>query len=75
MTPYPMFLIYVSRIEEIPPDELNLAEDELLVPVAHFSKDVYATFGTPFVVKVKHVSTHFISSKYFSTIRLKLALN
>ncbi|KAF4524831.1 hypothetical protein B566_EDAN014313 [Ephemera danica] len=42
------------RIEEVPHDEVILAEDEILVPVAHFSKDVYATFGTPIVVKVKH---------------------
>ncbi|KAF4527554.1 hypothetical protein B566_EDAN016060 [Ephemera danica] len=42
------------RIEEVPHDEVILAKDEILVPVAHFSKDVYATFGTPIVVKVKH---------------------
>uniref|UniRef100_A0A146KS22 Ubiquitin carboxyl-terminal hydrolase 7 n=1 Tax=Lygus hesperus TaxID=30085 RepID=A0A146KS22_LYGHE len=44
----------VFRIEEIPKDELNLASDELLVPVAHFYKDVFSTFGIPFLIKVKH---------------------
>ena len=42
------------RIEEIPPDELNLAENEMLVPVAHFYKDVFSTFGIPFLFKIKH---------------------
>lgn len=44
------------RIEEIPKDELNLADDEMLVPVAHFHKDIYSTFGIPFYFKIKHVS-------------------
>lgn len=44
------------RIEEIPNDELNLAEDEMLVPVAHFHKDIFSTFGIPFFFKIKHVS-------------------
>lgn len=44
------------RIEEIPNDELHLAEGELLVPVAHFHKDVFSTFGIPFFFKIKNVS-------------------
>ncbi|XP_015588700.1 ubiquitin carboxyl-terminal hydrolase 7 isoform X2 [Cephus cinctus] len=44
----------IYRIEEIPRDELNLAEGEMLVPVAHFHKDVYSTFGIPFLFKIKH---------------------
>ncbi|XP_061713292.1 ubiquitin carboxyl-terminal hydrolase 7-like isoform X2 [Cydia pomonella] len=43
------------RIEEIPQDELNLQEDEALVPCAHFHKQVYATFGIPFYTRVKHL--------------------
>ena len=43
------------RIEEVPKDEVNLAEDEMLVPVAHFQKDTYSTFGIPFFIKVKEV--------------------
>ncbi|XP_016915800.1 ubiquitin carboxyl-terminal hydrolase 7 isoform X1 [Apis cerana] len=42
------------RIEEIPNDELNLADDEMLVPVAHFHKDIFSTFGIPFFFKIKH---------------------
>ncbi|CAH2236828.1 jg8579 [Pararge aegeria aegeria] len=42
------------RIEEIPRDEVNLSEDEILVPCAHFHKQVYATFGIPFYARVKH---------------------
>ncbi|XP_032457106.1 ubiquitin carboxyl-terminal hydrolase 7 isoform X1 [Nasonia vitripennis] len=44
----------IYRIEEIPKDELNLSEDEILVPVAHFHKDVFSTFGIPFFFKIKH---------------------
>lgn len=53
------------RIEEIPKDELNLADDEMLVPVAHFHKDVFSTFGTPFFFKIKHVSTVQTAVFYF----------
>ncbi|KAL1115934.1 hypothetical protein AAG570_005429, partial [Ranatra chinensis] len=41
------------RVEEIPRDELNTAEDEILVPVAHFHKDIFSTFGIPFLIKMK----------------------
>ncbi|XP_018913775.1 ubiquitin carboxyl-terminal hydrolase 7 isoform X2 [Bemisia tabaci] len=41
------------RIEEILREELNLAEDEMLIPVAHFCKDVFSVFGIPFFLKVK----------------------
>lgn len=41
------------RIEEIPKDELEIADDELLIPVAHFSKEVYSGFGIPFLLKVR----------------------
>ncbi|XP_014235523.1 ubiquitin carboxyl-terminal hydrolase 7 [Trichogramma pretiosum] len=43
----------IYRIEEVPSDELNLSEDEMLVPVAHFYKDVFSTFGIPFLFKIK----------------------
>lgn len=42
------------RVEEIPSEETNLAEDELLIPVAHFHKEIYQTFGIPFLLKIKH---------------------
>lgn len=41
------------RFEEIPPGELNLADDEMLIPVSHFYKNVHDLFGIPFFVKVK----------------------
>ncbi|XP_076458949.1 ubiquitin carboxyl-terminal hydrolase 7-like isoform X2 [Babylonia areolata] len=41
------------RVEEVPADETSLHEDEMLVPVAHFSKEVYQTFGIPFLIKIK----------------------
>ena len=43
------------RLEEIPAEELELGEGELLVPVAHFSKEVFTTFGSPFILKIKQV--------------------
>ncbi|KAF4530895.1 hypothetical protein B566_EDAN016413, partial [Ephemera danica] len=48
-----------------------MAEDEILVPVAHFSNDVYSTFGTPIVVKVKHGESF---PKVKKRIRKKLGL-
>lgn len=42
------------RIEEIPKEEMNLQDDEILVPCAHFHKEVFSTFGIPFYIKVKH---------------------
>lgn len=46
----------VYRIEEIPKDEAKLEPGEFLVPVAHFHKEIYQTFGTPFLLKLKNVS-------------------
>lgn len=48
--------MHVNRVEEIPKDELELNENEILVPVNHFSKEVYTTYGTPFLIKIIHVS-------------------
>jgi ubiquitin carboxyl-terminal hydrolase 7 len=44
------------RIEEIPKDELKMQNGEFLVPVAHFQKEIYQTFGIPFLLKLKPVS-------------------
>lgn len=41
------------RVEEIPKDEIEIADDELLIPVAHFSKEIYSGFGIPFLLKVR----------------------
>ena len=43
------------RIEEVPRDELRLQNGEFLIPVAHFQKEIYQTFGTPFLLKLKPV--------------------
>ncbi len=41
------------RIEQVQPDESFLADGEYLLPVAHFCKEIYATFGTPFLLKIR----------------------
>ena len=41
------------RIEEIALDEQNLDETtEMLIPVVHFNKNLYTTFGIPFLIKI-----------------------
>lgn len=50
------------RIEEIPKDEGSLADDESLVHVAHFHKEVFSTFGVPFLLKIKN-------NENFSTVK------
>lgn len=52
------------RIEEVPKDEVNLDEDEMLIPVAHFQKDIYTTFGIPFLLKIKNVRTVIILTDF-----------
>lgn len=34
-------------------NEAQLRDDEMLVPVSHFFKDVYSMFGVPFFVKTR----------------------
>lgn len=43
------------RVEQVMPDEVINPNnsDENLLPVAHFSKEIYATFGSPFLLKVR----------------------
>ncbi|XP_016401108.1 ubiquitin carboxyl-terminal hydrolase 7-like [Sinocyclocheilus rhinocerous] len=42
------------RIEEIPLDQVDLdKENEMLIPVAHFHKEVFGTFGIPFLLKIR----------------------
>ncbi len=59
----------IYRVEQIQPDELELVNslggagqqqqqnhqtgDDYLLPVAHFCKEVYATFGAPFLIRIK----------------------
>lgn len=49
------------RIEEIPKDELHLNDDELLIPVAHFYKEIFSTYGVPFLLKIKQVCLFLIN--------------
>ena len=41
------------RIEKIPADQLQVNNDEILVPVVHFHQDPSSAFGHPFLLKVK----------------------
>lgn len=41
------------RVEEVPSEENSLHSDEMLIPVAHFQKEMYQTFGLPFLLKIK----------------------
>jgi ubiquitin carboxyl-terminal hydrolase 7 len=45
-------------IEEVPADEVQQGRglDEMLLPCAHFHKEVYQPFGTPFYIKVRDVN-------------------
>lgn len=37
-------------------DQVDLDKDsEMLIPVAHFHKEVFGTFGTPFLLKIRQV--------------------
>jgi ubiquitin carboxyl-terminal hydrolase 7 len=40
------------RVEEVPEDQLQLGDSDMLVPVAHFHKEIYSTFGHPFLLKL-----------------------
>ncbi|CAN8002794.1 unnamed protein product [Ixodes hexagonus] len=42
------------RVEEVPREDLLVADDEILVPCAHFQKEIFSTFGVPFMLKIKH---------------------
>lgn len=45
----------VYRIEEILKDEMVKDPSEFIIPVAHFSKEIFQTFGTPFLLKLRDV--------------------
>lgn len=42
------------RIEEISKDELDATADDIVIPVAHFHKEIFSTFGVPFFLRVKN---------------------
>lgn len=50
------------RVEQVLPEEIalnnnltfNVSEgEEYLLPIAHFTKEIYATFGSPFLLKIR----------------------
>ena len=45
------------RIEEVPKEEARLEAGEVMIHVAHFNKETYQTFGTPFLFKLRSVSS------------------
>lgn len=50
--------LFPSLIQEIPSDQVDLDKDsEMLIPVAHFHKEVFGTFGIPFLLKIRQVCT------------------
>ena len=49
-----LFLLYH---QEVPLDQSRLGDDEMIVCVAHFQKELFCTFGTPFLLRIKDVST------------------
>ncbi|XP_066139547.1 ubiquitin carboxyl-terminal hydrolase 7 isoform X1 [Euwallacea fornicatus] len=61
----------IYRVEEIPKEELVLTEEEMLVSCAHFHKDVFSTFGIPFLIKIKQGEPF---SKVKERIQKKLAV-
>ncbi|XP_017493004.1 PREDICTED: ubiquitin carboxyl-terminal hydrolase 7-like, partial [Rhagoletis zephyria] len=45
---------YLSyRVDEIPYDQVKIEPNEFLLPLIHFEKNCYRTFGVPFLIKVK----------------------
>ncbi|KAI6227604.1 Ubiquitin carboxyl-terminal hydrolase 7 [Aphelenchoides fujianensis] len=40
------------RVEEVPADQMNLGENEFLLPVSHYEKEPSKMFGVPFLIKV-----------------------
>ena len=48
--------LFASLSQEIPLDQVDLDKDsEMLIPVAHFHKEVFGTFGIPFSLKIRQV--------------------
>ncbi|KAL5111367.1 Ubiquitin carboxyl-terminal hydrolase 7 [Taenia crassiceps] len=42
------------RVEEVPQDEENLQQDDLVINAAHFNKALNDTFGVPFTVRLRN---------------------
>lgn len=46
------------RIEEVPVEDMQLAENEMLIPVAHYSKESLTAFGVPFLIKTRQAEPY-----------------
>lgn len=44
----------VYRIEEVPAEQVNLPPDAFTIPVAHFHKEIFSTFGIPFLITARN---------------------
>lgn len=40
------------RVEEVPADQMKVADNEVLLPVSHYEKEPSKMFGTPFLIRV-----------------------
>ena len=50
-------MFFSLSMQEIPLDQVDLdKENEMLITVAHFQKEVFGTFGTPFLLRIHQVS-------------------
>merc|ERR1712173_161997 len=58
------------RIEEIPQNQLDPTEEEVLIPITHFQQQVHSTFGNPFLVKIKEGESYELVKE-----RIRLHLN
>nr|CAB3267570.1 ubiquitin carboxyl-terminal hydrolase 7-like [Phallusia mammillata] len=41
------------RIEIVPDDQKEIGDDEVLICTVHFHKEIYNTFGTPILIKIR----------------------
>jgi len=60
------------RLEEIPLEQNALSDDEMLVDVSHFDKQLHFSFGNPFLIKIKEGE---LIKDVKERIRIKLKLS
>ena len=53
-------LLLLYHFQEVPLDHSRLVEEEMLVCVAHFEKELFCSFGTPFLLRIKDVSASIV---------------
>lgn len=48
--------VFKMCLQEIPLDQVDIdKENEMLITVAHFHKEVFGTFGIPFLLRIHQV--------------------